>query len=168
MAAITICIDFGAQEKKTCHYSHFSTSICKEVMGLAAMILVFLNIEFQARFFILVFHPHQELFSSLSLSAFGVVSSTYLRLLIFLLAVLIPAWTSSSTAFGLMYSAYKLNKQVDNIWPWHFPFPILNQSSVPCPVLTVASCPAYRLLKRQVRLSDIPISNNFPKLFLKP
>ena len=33
-----------------------------------------------------------------------------------------------------MYSAYKLNKQGDNIQPWHTPFPIWNQSVVPCPV----------------------------------
>ena len=38
-----------------------------------------------------------------------------------------------------MYSAYKLNKQGDNIQPWHTPFPIWNQSVVPCPVLTDAS-----------------------------
>ena len=37
----------------------------------------------------------------------------------------------------MMYSAYKLNKQGDNIQPWHTPFPIWNQSVVPCPVLTV-------------------------------
>jgi len=41
-----------------------------------------------------------------------------------------------------MYSAYKLNKQGDNIQPWQTPFPIWNQSVVPCPVLTVASWPA--------------------------
>ena len=35
------------------------------------------------------------------------VSSAYLRLLIFLLAVLIPACTSSSLTFRLMYFAYK-------------------------------------------------------------
>ena len=57
-----------------------------------------------------------------------------------------------------MYSAYKLNKQGDNIQPWHTPFPIWNQSVVPCLVLTVASWPAYRFLSRQVRWSDIPIS----------
>ena len=34
----------------------------------------------------------------------------------------------------------------------------LQQSVVPCPVLTVASWPAYRFLKKQVRWSDIPIS----------
>ena len=57
-----------------------------------------------------------------------------------------------------MYSAYKLNKQGDNLQPWHIPFPILNQSAVPCPVLTVASWPAYRFLRRQIRWSGIPIS----------
>jgi len=36
---------------------------------------------------------------------------------------------------------------------WRTPFPIWNQSVVPCPVLTVASWPAYRFLKRQVRWS---------------
>ena len=56
-----------------------------------------------------------------------------------------------------MYSAYKLNKQGDNIQPWCTPLPIWNQS-VPCPLLTVASWPAYRFLKRQVRWYNIPIS----------
>ena len=42
-----------------------------------------------------------------------VVSSAYLRLLIFLPAILIPACVSSSPAFLMMYSAYKLNKH-----PW--------------------------------------------------
>ena len=58
----------------------------------------------------------------------------------------------------MIYSVYKLNKQGDNIQPWHTPFPIWNQSVVPCLVLTVASWPAYRFLKRQVRWSGIPIS----------
>ena len=57
-----------------------------------------------------------------------------------------------------MCSAYKLNKQGDNIQPWCTPFPILNQSVVPCLILTVASWPAYRFLRRQVRWSGIPIS----------
>ena len=56
-----------------------------------------------------------------------------------------------------MYSAQKLNKQGDSIQPWRTSFPIWNQSVVPCPVLTVASWPAYRFLKRQVRWSGIPI-----------
>ena len=82
-------------------------------------------------------------------------SRALLRLLIFLLEILIPACALSSLAFHMMYSAYKLNKQGDNIQPWHTPFPIWNQSIVPCPVLTVASGPAYRFLRRQVRWSGI-------------
>ena len=57
-----------------------------------------------------------------------------------------------------MYSAYKLNKQGDNIQPWCTLFPTLNQSIVPCSVLTIASWPAYRFLRRQVRWFGIPIS----------
>ena len=41
MAAVTICSDLGAQENKVCHRFHCSPSICHEVMGLDAMILVF-------------------------------------------------------------------------------------------------------------------------------
>ena len=66
-------------------------------------------------------------------------------------------WASSSPAFLKMYSAYKLNKEGDNIQSWHTPFPIWHQS-VLCPVLTVPSWSAYRLLRRQVRWSGILIS----------
>ena len=45
-------------------------------------------------------------------------------------------------------------------------FPIWNQSVVPCPILTVASWPAYKFLKRQIRLSGIPISQNFPQFIV--
>ena len=66
----------------------------------------------------------------------------------------------------MMYSTYKLNKHGDNIQPCCIPFPILNQSFVPCPVLTVASRPAYRFLRRQVMWSGTPNSKNFPHLFV--
>ena len=94
-------------------------------------------------------------------SAIRVVSSAYLKLLIFLLEILIPACASSSLAFYVMYSAYKLNKQGDNIQPWYTPFPIWNQSIVPSPVLAVASWPAYRFLRRQVRWSVFPSLEKF-------
>ena len=51
----------------------------------------------------------KRLFSSSLLSAIRVVPSAYLRLLIFLPAILILACASSSLAFLTMYSAYKLN-----------------------------------------------------------
>ena len=75
------------------------------------------------------------------------VSSVYLRLLIFLPAILIPACVSCSPAFCMIYSAYKLNKQGDNIQPRRTTLPIWNQSFVLCPALNVASCPAYKFLR---------------------
>ena len=127
-------------------------------MGPDAMILVFWLLSFKPTFSLSSFTFIKRLFSSSSLSAIRVVSSAYLRLLIFLLEILILACASSSPAFLMIYSACKLNKQGDNIQPWRTPFPIWNQSAVPCPVLTVASWPAYRFLKMQVRGSGIPIS----------
>ena len=126
-------------------------------MGRDAMIFVFWMLSFKPTFPLSSFTFIKRLFSS-SLYALRVVSSAYLRLLIFLPAILIPACASSNPAFLMMYSAYKLNKQGDNIQLWHIPFPIWNQSVVPCPVLIVASWPAYRFLKRQVRWSGILIS----------
>ena len=124
-------------------------------MGLDATIFIFLMLSFKPAF-TLLFHLHQEAFSSSSLCAIKVVSSAYLRLLILLPTILIPACESYSPAFHMMYSEYKLSKHSDNIQPWHTHFPTLNQSIVPCLVLMIASCPACRLLRMQVRWSDIP------------
>ena len=132
-------------------------SICHEVMGLNAMILVFWMLNFKPAFSLSSF-TFKRLFSPSFLSAIRVVSSAYLRLLIFFPAILIPAYASFSPAFLIMYSACKLNKQSDNIQLWHTPFPIWNQCVVPCPILTVTSWPAYRFLKRQVRWSGVLIS----------
>ena len=141
-----------------CHKGSGQPSICHEVMGPDTMIFVFWMLSFKPTSSLSSFTFIKRLFSSSSLSAIRVVSSAYLRWLMFLPAILIPAYASCSPAFLMMYSAYKLNKQGDHIQPWHTPFPIWNQSVVPCPVLTVASWPAYRFLKRQVRWSGIPIS----------
>ena len=94
--------------------------------------LSFLSTEFQGRFSLSSFILIKRLFSSSSLSAIRLVSSVHLRLLIFLPAILIPAYASSSPAFCMKCSAYKLNKQGDNIQPWCTPFPIWNQSVVQC------------------------------------
>ena len=48
------------------------------------------------------------------------------------------------------HTAYKFNKHSNNIEPWDTPFSIWNQSIFPCLVLTVASWPAYRFLRRKV------------------
>ena len=142
---------------KSLTVSIVSPSICHEVIGPEAMILVFSMLRFKPTFS-LSFTFIKRLFSSSLLSAIRMVSSEYLRLLIFFPAILIPAYASSSPAFLMMYSACKLNKQGDNIQPWRTPFPIWNQSIVPCPVVAVASWLAYRFLRRKVRRSSIPIS----------
>ena len=100
---------------KSATVSTVSSSICQGVMGPDAMILVFWMLSVKPTFSLLSFTFIKRLFSSSSLSAIRVVSSAYLRLLIFLPAIFIPACASSSPAFLMMYSAYKLNKQGDNI-----------------------------------------------------
>ena len=91
--------------------------ICHAVMGLDAMILVFWMLSFKPTFPLSSFTFIKRLFSSYSLSAIRVVSYAYLKLLIFLTAILIPACASSSPVFLMKYSVYKLNKQDDNIQP---------------------------------------------------
>ena len=158
MAAITICSDFGAQKIKVWHCFLCFPIYAHEVMGQDAMILVFWMLSFKPTFSLSSFTFIKRLFSYSSLSAIRVVSSAYLRLLIFLPAILIQACAYFSPPFLMMCSAYMLYKQGDNIHPWCTPFPTGNQSVVPCPGLTVASWPAYRFLKRQDRWSGIPIS----------
>ena len=119
---------------------------------------VYWMLSFKPTFSLSSFTFIKRLFSSSSLSAIRVVSSAYLKLLKRLPAILIPACVSSSPAFLVMYSACKLNKQGDNIQSCHTPFPIWNQAVDPCLVLTVASWPAHRFLRSQVRWSGIPIS----------
>ena len=139
MAAVTICSDSGAQEKKVCHCFHCLPIFLHEVIGPDAMIFVYWMLSFKSAFSLSSFTFIKRLFSSSLLSAIRIVSSAYQRLLRFLLGILIPAYASSSLTFHMMYSAYKLNKQGDNIQPWCTPFPIWNQSVVPCLVLTGAS-----------------------------
>ena len=142
---------------KSLTVSIVSPSIWHEVIGPDAMILVFWMLSFKPVFSLSFFTFIKRIFSY-SLSAIRVVSSVYLRWLIFLPEILIPACASLSQAFRIMYCAYKLNKQDDYIQPWHTPFLIWNQSVFPCSVLAVASWPAHRFVSRQVRLSGIPIS----------
>ena len=115
-------------------------------------------LSFKQNFSLSSFTFIKRLFCSTSFSAIRVVLSAYLKLLIFLSANLIAAYDLSTPAFPKMYSAYKLNKHGDNIQPCCTLFPILNQSVVLCSVLIVASDPAYRFLRKQVRWSGIPIS----------
>ena len=149
-----------AQKIKSVNVSTVSPSILHEVMGPDAMVLVFWMLIFKPTFSLSSFTFIKRLFSSSSLSAIGwchlyiwgywyFSRQSWFQLVLHL-------------AFLMMCSAYKLNKQGDNIQPWCTPFPIWDRSAIPCPVLTVAFWPAYRFLKKQVSSSSIPISQNFP------
>ena len=50
--------------------------------------------------------------------------------------------------------------------PCRTPFPVWNQSVVPCPVLTVASCPAYRFLKAGQVVWYSHLFQNFPQFLV--
>ena len=112
---------------KSVTVSIVSPAFCHEVMGLDSMILVSWILSLKPAFSLSCFIFIKRFLNASLLSALRVVSSAYLRLLICLPAVLIPACASSSPAFCMMYPAYKLNKQGDNIQPSHTPFQILNQ-----------------------------------------
>jgi len=85
---------------KSLTVSIVSPSICHEVMGPD-----FWMLSFKPAFSLSSLTFIKRLFVSFLFSAIRVLSSVYLRLLIFLLAVLIPACASSSLAFCMMYSA---------------------------------------------------------------
>ena len=163
MAEVIICSDFGAPKNKVSHCFHCCPIYLPWSDGTKCHDLHFLNVEFKPDVSLSAFTFIKRLFSFSSCSAMRVVSSAYLRLLIFLPATMIPACASSSWAFLMMYSAYELSNQGDNLQPWHTPFLIWNQPFVLCSVFTVASRPAYRFLRRQIRWSGIPVSVGFPQ-----
>ena len=74
-------------EPKKLKLATVSLSICHEVVGLDAMILVFWMLCFKPTFSLSSFTFIKRLFSSSSLSPISVVSPAYLRLLLFLLAI---------------------------------------------------------------------------------
>ena len=154
MATVMICDDFGAQENEIWYCFHIFPVCLPWVMGLDAIIFIFWMSSFKPAFSVSSLSSR----GSLVLLHFLPLKCYHLRLSVFLMAVLIPACDSSSPAFRMTYSAYKLNKQGDSILLWHTPFPILHPSIVLCPVLTVASWPDYWFLRRKVRSSGIPIS----------
>ena len=81
---------------KSVTVSIVSLSVCHEVRELDAMILVFLILNFKLAFSLSSFNFIKRPFSFSLLSAIRVVSSAYLKLLIFVPAILIPACASSS------------------------------------------------------------------------
>ena len=157
MAAVTICGDFGAPQNKICHCFHCFPIYFPWSDEIRCHDLSFLFLSFKPTFS-----------SPLSLSSRGSLVLFSLPYGWCHLHIWGYWYFSQQSWFQLVLHPVQsfswctlhvnLNKQGDNIQPWHTPFPIWNWSVVPGTVLIVASWPAYRFLKRQVRWSGIPIS----------
>ena len=76
-AIVTICSDFGAQENSLSLFPLFPPSICHEMMGPDAMILVFWMLSFKPAFSLSSFTFTKKLFSSSLLSALEILAFSW-------------------------------------------------------------------------------------------
>ena len=157
MAAVTICSDFGAQENNACHCFHYFLIYLSWSDGTRCHDLIF-----ECWVLSQLFHSPLSPSSRGSLVPLGFLPWGWCHLHTEVIDIS-PSNLVSSLCFiqpHILHDvvSYKLNKPGDNIQSWCTPFIIWNQSILPCPVLTVASWPAYRVFRRQVRWSGIPIS----------
>ena len=90
------------------------------------------------------------------LSHSNVVSSAYLKLLIFLPPIVIPALVFSVASL-MMFSEYILNSEGDTMQPCLTPRSIENHSDVPQLVLTAASWFLYRCSSSSITCTGKPI-----------
>ena len=101
MATITICSDFGAQENKVCHCFHCFPIYLPWSAGTVCHDLSFLNVEFKQAFSLSSFTSSRSPLVPLCFLPLKWYHMHYLRLLIFLPAMLIPAYASLSPAFHI-------------------------------------------------------------------
>ena len=91
------CSDVRVQEQETCHCFHLFSIYLSQSNGTGchdlslSVSFCFLILSFKRAFSLFSFTLIKRFFSSSSFSAIKLVSSAYLRLLIFLPAILIPA-----------------------------------------------------------------------------
>ena len=168
MAAITICSDFEAPKNKVWHCSHCLPIYFPWTDRTRCHDLSLLNVKLWANFFTLLFHFQQEAFYFLFTFCHkgGVICIS--EVIDISPGNLESTCASSSPAFLMMYSVYKLKKQGDNIQPWRTPFPIWNQSVVACSVLTVASWPAYRFPRSRSGGLVFPSLSEFSTVYCDP
>ena len=158
MIAVTVCNNLGAQENKICHCFHFFPLYLPWSDGTSYQDLSFWILSFKPAFSLSSFTLIKWLFNSCSLCAIrvGIICISNV-------VDISPGNLDSNLCFiqpGILHDVLCIvvKQQGDNIQPCHTPFPILKQSVVPCKVLTVASWPTYKFLRRQVRWSGSPIS----------
>ena len=103
-------------QNKVWHCFHFSPYISHEVIGPDAMILVFWMLSFKPTFSLSSFTFIKRFFSSSSISAVTVVSSAYMRLLIFL--ILGEGNFNCRYCFFLDYAFIEVFKNTETGLPW--------------------------------------------------
>ena len=136
MATVTSVVILEPKKIKSVTSSTFPPSVYNEVMRPDAMILVFWMLSFKPAFSF-SFFTIKRLFSFSSLFAIRMVSSACLRLLIFLLAVLIPACDSSSCR--VQFSSVQL---LSHVWLFVTPWSAACQAS-----LSITNCRSLGLGK---------------------
>ena len=110
MSAVTVRSNFGAQENKFWHCFHFFPIYLPWSDGTRYHDLsFFMFLSFKPAFLLSSFTLIKRLFSSSLRSAIRVELSAYLRLLIFVSAILIPGCDSSSLTHHMIYPACKLS-----------------------------------------------------------
>ena len=122
-------------KKIVCHCFHCFPIYLPWSDGTGCHDLNFWMLSFKLTFSFSAFTSIKWLFSSSALSAIRVVSSLYLRLLIFFSAILISACALSSLSFQMIYSACKLNNKVETMT---YSFPYLEP--VCCSMFSSNSC----------------------------
>ena len=115
--------------------STVSPSICHEVMGLDAMILVFWMLSFKPTFSLSSFTFIKRLFSSSLLSAIRLVSSAYLRLLIFLPAIFPVMVANMSSLWIYLWCASFLQASIFN----RISTPVVLSINLSLPITTYSS-----------------------------
>ena len=105
----TLCDPMEPRKIKSITVTNFSPSICYEVMGPEAMILNVWMLSFKPGLLLSSFTLIKKLFSFSSLYAIRVVSSPYLRFLMFLPVILwFQLVDSSSLTFCIVYSVNRI------------------------------------------------------------
>ena len=147
MAAVTFHSDLGGRENKICLCFHYFPYYCHEVMAPDAKILVFPNWVLSQHFHAVPSPSVRGFLDPLHFLPFGCYH----------LYIWGGCYFSRQSWFqlGIHPDQHFTQCSLHRIWisrmttySLNLLLTFLSQSIVPCLILTIASCPAYRLLRR--------------------
>ena len=162
MAAVIICSDIGAPKIKPLTFSIVSPSICHEVMGPKAMTFIFWMWSLSQMFHSPLSLPSRGPLAPLHFLPWG---WCYLHIWGYW-CFSHPSWFQfvlhpvGHFSWCILHVSQVIRVTIYSLYillSWW------NLSVVPCWVLAIASRPAYRFLRSQIRWSGIPVSVGFPQ-----